>query len=106
MTTITKKTKSYIVVKHIIKKEKDCYVATCPDFDITTQGKSIENADENLKEAVILYLETINQLGIREKVFKERNISLYNIKEKINIDIMPSFDNGPFITTQSISLAC
>ena len=104
--TTIKKTKIAIVVKHIIKKGEGCFVATCPDFDITTQGKSIEEANENLKEAVILYLETLDQLGIRDKIFKKRKINIYKPKEKIKIDITPSSNNEPFITTQSISLAC
>ena len=41
----------------VINKEEDLYVAWCPDLDIASQGKDIEGALENLKEAIELYLE-------------------------------------------------
>ena len=41
----------------IITKENDIYVATCPELNIASQGKSIEEAISNLKEALVLYLE-------------------------------------------------
>ena len=33
------------------------YVATCPEIGTVSQGFSIEEAIENLKEATVLYLE-------------------------------------------------
>jgi predicted RNase H-like HicB family nuclease len=41
----------------IINKEKKGYVATSVDLGVVSQGKTIEDAQENLKEAVELYLE-------------------------------------------------
>ena len=41
----------------VITKEDDYYVALCPELDIASQGRSIEKALENLKEAVALYFE-------------------------------------------------
>jgi len=41
----------------IIHKEEDLYVAECPEVGTVSQGKSIEESVENLKEATELYLE-------------------------------------------------
>ena len=41
----------------IVWREEDLYVAWCPDLDIASQGKTIEESLENLKEAIELYLE-------------------------------------------------
>ena len=41
----------------IINKEEDMYIATCPEVGTVSQGKTIEEALENLKEATELYLE-------------------------------------------------
>lgn len=41
----------------IIHKEEDMYVANCPEVGTVSQGKSIEEAIVNLKEATELYLE-------------------------------------------------
>lgn len=41
----------------IIEKEEDMYVATCSEIGTVSQGKTVEEAIENLKEATELYLE-------------------------------------------------
>lgn len=41
----------------VVWKEDDTYVSWCPDLDIASQGKTVEEALNNLKEAIELYLE-------------------------------------------------
>ena len=41
----------------IVEKEDDWYVSLCPELDVASQGKTIEEAIANLKEAVELFLE-------------------------------------------------
>ncbi|MBS3149703.1 type II toxin-antitoxin system HicB family antitoxin [Candidatus Woesearchaeota archaeon] len=41
----------------VLHKEEDMYVAECPEVGTASQGKSIEEALSNLKEATELYLE-------------------------------------------------
>ena len=41
----------------ILQKEGDWYVSLCPELDIASQGKTVEEAVNNLQEAVELYLE-------------------------------------------------
>lgn len=41
----------------ILHKEEDMYVAECPEVGTVSQGKNIEEAINNLKEATELYLE-------------------------------------------------
>lgn len=43
----------------IITQERKWYVARCVELSVVTQGKTIEKAQENLKEAVELYLEDL-----------------------------------------------
>ena len=40
----------------VITKEGNYYIALCPELDIVSQGKNVEEALENLKEAIALYL--------------------------------------------------
>jgi predicted RNase H-like HicB family nuclease len=42
----------------IIEREDDDYVALCPELDIASQGESVAEARNNLKEAIELFLET------------------------------------------------
>ena len=41
----------------IIQKEEDWYVAKCLDNNVASQGKTIEEAMKNLKEALELYIQ-------------------------------------------------
>ena len=41
----------------VINKEEDLFVATCVENNIASQGKTIDEATENLKEAISLYYE-------------------------------------------------
>jgi len=41
----------------IVHKEDTWYVAECPEVGVVSQGKTIEEAVANLKEATELYLE-------------------------------------------------
>lgn len=42
----------------LITKENGWYVARCPELNVTSQGKNVEDARSNLAEAMELYLET------------------------------------------------
>ena len=52
----------------IIKKGEKQYVALCPEVDVVSQGYSVEEAIQNLKEAVELNLEV---MGLPEGISKE-----------------------------------
>jgi len=45
------------VFNAIIHEEEGMYVANCPDVGTVSQGKTIDSALANLKEATELYLE-------------------------------------------------
>lgn len=40
-----------------IKKEGKYFVARCVELGVVSQGKTLDEANSNLKEAVLLYLE-------------------------------------------------
>ena len=54
-----------------IEKEGNGYVALCPELDIASQGKSIEQARENLTEALELFFEVASANEIRERLQQE-----------------------------------
>jgi len=49
----------------IIKKGEKQFVALCPELDVVSQGYTIEEAINNLKEACELYIE---EMGVPEGV--------------------------------------
>ncbi len=60
-----------------IKKDSETglYVAWCPELDIASQGKSVEDAMNNLKEALELYLED------EDVTFSDENVLLISVIE-------------------------
>ncbi|PKM99622.1 MAG: hypothetical protein CVU78_05345 [Elusimicrobia bacterium HGW-Elusimicrobia-2] len=52
----------------IIEKEGEWYVSLCPELDIASQGKTVEEASANLKEAVKLYFQTASKEEIKDMV--------------------------------------
>ena len=50
----------------ILHMEEDMYVAECPEVGTVSQGKTIDEALENLKEATELYLEEFPLEGERK----------------------------------------
>ena len=48
----------------VLHKEEDVYVAECPEVGTVSQGKNIDEAVSNLKEATELYLE---EFPVKEK---------------------------------------
>ena len=48
----------------VLHKEEEMYVAECPEVGTASQGKTIDEAVSNLKEATELYLE---EFPIKEK---------------------------------------
>ena len=42
----------------IIERDEDGFVALCPELDIASQGDTVEEARQNLREALELFFET------------------------------------------------
>ncbi|KAA3598379.1 MAG: type II toxin-antitoxin system HicB family antitoxin [Calditrichaeota bacterium] len=55
----------------IIEKEGDGYVAICPEVDVASQGDTVGEARENLKEALELFFEMASQEEIKSRFHNE-----------------------------------
>jgi predicted RNase H-like HicB family nuclease len=55
----------------IIEREASGYVSLCPELDIASQGNTIEEARQNLREALELFFETASPKEIRERLHEE-----------------------------------
>ncbi len=51
----------------VIEQEDDAYVALCPEFDIASQGSTVEEARANLIEALTLFFETAADQEIQQR---------------------------------------
>ena len=55
----------------IIEREDDGFVALCPEFDIGSQGSSVEEARANLVEALTLFFETADASEVARRFHNE-----------------------------------
>jgi predicted RNase H-like HicB family nuclease len=55
----------------IIEREGDGYVSLCPELDIASQGDTIEEARENLREAIALFFETASPNEMQARLHDE-----------------------------------
>jgi len=52
----------------IIEREGNGYVSLCPELDIASQGNSIEQSRDNLREALELFFETASSEELRQRL--------------------------------------
>ena len=55
----------------IIEREGDGYVSLCPELDIASQGQTVDEARNNLKEALELFFETASPTEIEGRLHDE-----------------------------------
>ena len=51
----------------IIERDDNAYVALCSELDIASQGESVAEARNNLKEAIELFLESASTAEIQKR---------------------------------------
>jgi len=53
----------------VVRKEAVGYVSRCSELSVTSAGDSVEEALENLKEAIEIYLENAKELGMPDDLY-------------------------------------
>ena len=54
-----------------IEREENGYVSLCPELDVASQGDTIAEARENLREALSLFFETASPSEIQARLHEE-----------------------------------
>ncbi|MXS83266.1 type II toxin-antitoxin system HicB family antitoxin [Nitrosomonas oligotropha] len=63
----------------IIEREGSGYVSFCPELDIASQGDTVQEARENLREALELFFETASAEVIQQRLHDEIYITRLEI---------------------------
>ena len=92
------KSNGYILVTFKFRKEGRRWTAYCEELGTATFGRSLPEAQKKLEEMVLLHLNTLEDVGERDRFFKENNIEFYPHKPKIKkVTVTGSFDKGVFV---------
>ena len=70
-----------ILLNVIIKEEEKGYSVVCPELNVASQGETFEESISNIKEAIELYIESAEQLGIMDEVLEQLGISKEDFKK-------------------------
>jgi predicted RNase H-like HicB family nuclease len=63
----------------IVEREGNGYVSLCPELDIASQGNTIEEARENLREALELFFETASAEEVGKRLHDEVYVTRLDI---------------------------
>ena len=64
----------YIVVTYLIRPEDGQYASYCPELGTASCGDTIEEALDNIKDAVVLQIETLRDTGALDRFLADRGI--------------------------------
>ena len=65
-----------IILTSVVEEEGDQFVSICTELGTASCGDSIEEALENLEEAIWVHLNALEETGERDRVFREKGINL------------------------------
>ena len=66
----------YIVLTGFAEEEEGQYVSYCPELGTASCGDTIAEALDNLREAIELNIEGLEEVGELERTLRERNIKV------------------------------
>lgn len=70
-----------ILLTVVVKEEEKGYSVVCPELNVASQGGTFEETISNIKEAMELYIESAEQLGIIDEVLEQLGISKEDFKK-------------------------
>ena len=59
----------------VVEREDDWFVANCPELGVASQGRTIEEAESMLQEAVELWLEVASEQEIEQRLNRGVKVS-------------------------------
>lgn len=66
----------YVALTLAVRQEGKQFVSTCLELETTSCGDTIDEALANVREATTEYLNTIERMGERPRIFAEKGITV------------------------------
>jgi len=90
----------YIILTIKFSKEGRRWLAECIELGTATFGRSLEEAKKRMDEAILLHLNTLEDVNERERFFKKHKIKFYSTKPRPKtIQVSVPLDNNIFTQT-------
>ena len=65
-----------IILTSVVEQEGDQFVSICAELGTASCGDTIQEALDNLQEAIWVHLDALEETGERARVFRERGIDI------------------------------
>ena len=75
-----------LVVTEEVWKEGNMYTAYCPELDVTSCGRNIEEARKNLLEVIEIHLEETAKLGTLKEFLEDAGYDLNTPQPTLQLD--------------------
>ena len=87
----------YVVLMLKFQRVGRRWTAYCEELGTATFGRSLPEAEKKLKEAVLLHLNTLEEVGERNRFFQEHNIELHHTKPKKDMTVFLPLTTSIFV---------
>ena len=91
----------YVILRFTYKKIDRRWRAYCEELGTATFGRTLPEAKDRIKEAVLLHLNTLDDVGERDRFFKKHNIELHHTRPrktaKISVPISEDVYVQPYV---------
>jgi len=87
----------YVVLTLEFRRVGRRWTAYCRELGTATFGRSLPEADKRIKEAVLLHLNTLEDVGERQRFFKENDIELHHARPRKSITVRVSPGAATFV---------
>jgi predicted RNase H-like HicB family nuclease len=91
------KTRGYVVLILKFQQKGRRWTAYCEELGTATFGRSLPEADQRLKEAIILHISTLEDVGERERFFKEHDIIVHQEKPREDVTVCVPVNREIFV---------
>jgi len=87
----------YVVLTCKFYKEGTRWVGVCDELGTSAFGLTIEDAKIKLSDLVILNLNTLDEVGERDRFFAENGIKLHTVKPRSLVDMKVSTKKDQYV---------
>ena len=87
----------YVVLTLEFRRVGRRWTAYCRELGTATFGRSLPEADKRIKEAVLLHLNTLEDVGERQRFFTENNIEFHRARPRKSITVCVSPRTTTFV---------
>lgn len=94
-----------IVVFIRIVEDDGVFVGHCAPFGVSSFGDSVEAARDATLEAVEVYLEAIDEVGERDKVFADLGVLYFPGEPPAEVEWPTKVHPGEYVTAERVSVA-